>query len=141
SHVHHPLPYPSSFVAALAPKEPSRTLSPFAEQVYSAFRVKPDTEPVLLPLVYCRAFPASVATGHLDLVNRLPSRPPLHLVNHVLELDRADITAKKHALTLNLFPVIAPSSLADRTPLLSYFQTVYSSPNAPSNTDQNNRST
>src|SRR2546422_2944221 len=113
---------------------------PLAESVYSTLRVKPDIETVPLSTIQRRAFSSSVVTGHLDLIKSLPSGPFLHLVNHVLEFDRADITTKEHALSLNLFPVVAPCCLADRAAFLSYFQTAYSSPNAPSNNDQNSQS-
>ena len=114
---------------------------PLAESVYSTLRVKPDIETVPLSTIQRRAFSSSIVPGHLDLIKSRPSRSLLHLVNHVLEFDRADITTEEHALSLDLLPVVAPCCLADRAAFLSYFQTVYSSPNAPSNTDQNNRST
>src|SRR2546425_2866897 len=110
---------------------------PLAESVYSTLRVKPDIETVPLSTIQRRAFSSSVVTGHLDLIKSLPSGPFLHLVNHVLEFDRADITTKEHALSLDLFPVVAPCCLAYCAAFLSYFQTVYSSPNAPSGTDRN----
>jgi len=113
---------------------------PLAESVYSTLRVKPDIETVPLSTIQRRAFSSSVVTGHLDLIKSLPSGPFLHLVNHVLEFDRAYVTTKEHALSFDLFPVVAPGCLADRATLLSYFQTVYSSPASPSNTGQNNQS-
>src|SRR5437016_12870784 len=113
---------------------------PLAESVYSTFRVKPDTEPVPLPLVQCHALPSTVIPGHLNLIKSRPSGPFLHLVNHVLEFDGAYVAAKEHALSFDLFPVVAPCCLADRAAFLSYFQTVYSSPNGPSNTGRKSRS-
>ena len=124
-----------------APRRPAGTLSAFAEQVYTALRVKPDIETVPLSPVQRCAFSSSIVPGHLDLIKGRPSGPFLHLVNHVLEFDRADITTEEHALSFDLFPVVAPGCLADRAALLRHFQSVYSSPNAPSNTDQNNQST
>src|SRR5438552_19100472 len=123
-------------------KIPSRSWwDPLAESVYSTLRVKPDIETVPLSPVQRCAFSSSIVPGHLDLINGRPSGPFLHLVNHVLEFDRADITTEEHALSFDLFPVVAPGCLADRAALLRHFQSVYSSPNAPSNTDQNNQST
>src|SRR2546425_8848297 len=113
---------------------------PLAESVYSTLRVKPDIETVPLSTIQRRAFPSSVVTGHLDLIKSLPSGPFLHLVNHVLEFDGADITAKEHALSLDLFPVVAPCCLADRAAFLRNFQTVYSSPAVPSDTGRNSQS-
>src|SRR2546427_3987288 len=123
-------------------KIPSRSWwDPLAESVYSTLRVKPDIETVPLSPVQRRAFSSSIVPGNLDLIDCLPSCSLLHLVDHVIEFDRADITTEEHALSLNLFPVVAPCCLADRAAFLSYFQTVYSSPNGPSNTGRNSQST
>src|SRR5436853_1160556 len=115
------------------------TLRPFGEQVYSALRIKPNIETVFLALIQSSALSSTVVSCHLDLINRLPSFSLLDLIDHVPEFDRADITTKEHALALYLFPVIPPCGLADSAALLRNFQTVYSSPNAPSNTGQNSK--
>src|SRR3989449_11528949 len=111
-----------------------------AASVYSPLRVKPDIETVPLSTIPRRAFSSSVVTGHLDLIKSLPSGPFLHLVNHVLEFDRAYVTTKEHALSFDLFPVVAPCCLADRAAFLSYFQTVYSSLTGPLGIGRNSQS-
>src|SRR5437879_5114357 len=115
-------------------------LCPFAEQVYSTLRVKPDIETVPLTAIQRRAFSSSVVPCHLDLIDLLPSCSFLYLVDHVLEFDRADIAAEEHALSFDRFPVVSPCCLADRAAFLSYFQTAYSSPTGPSSTDRSSQS-
>src|SRR5438552_8357303 len=123
-------------------KIPSRSWwDPLAESVYSTLRVKPDIETVPLSPIQSRAFSSSIVPGHLDFIKSRPSGPFLHLVNHVLEFNGAHVAAEEHPLPFDLFPIVPPCCLADSAAFLSYFQTVYSSPNAPSNTDRNNRST
>src|SRR5438309_2011316 len=88
----------------------------------------------------CCAFASSIVTRHLDLIYGFPSCFFLHLIDHVLEFDRADIATEEHALSLDFFPVVAPRCLADCAAFLSYFQTVYSSPSAPSSTGRSSQS-